>query len=67
VAHDLFRKPVATFRDHALPPNPDGTDAKNTNVIKREPDTIAGSIVPIRGGRLPLPRQYLPILWLAAG
>jgi hypothetical protein len=49
------------------PPNPDGADAKNTNVIKWEPGTFAGAIVPICGGRLPLPRQYLPILWLAAG
>jgi hypothetical protein len=47
--------------------NPGDADAKNTNVIKREPDTIADAIVPTRSGGLPLPRQYLPILWLAPG
>jgi hypothetical protein len=47
---------------------PAGSDSKdNTKVIKQEPDTVDGAIVPICGGRLPLPRQYLPTLWLAPG
>jgi hypothetical protein len=58
---------VMSLMPYQKPPGPGGADAKNTNIIKRQPGTIAGVIVPTRGGRLPLPRQYLPILWLAAG
>jgi hypothetical protein len=46
---------------------PGGADADNAKVNKREPGTVADAVVVSHGGRLHLPRQYLPILWLAAG
>ena len=51
---------VMSLMPYQRPPSPGGADAKNTNVIKREPGTIAGVIVRSAVGDYPYPGNICP-------
>src|SRR5208283_624178 len=53
------------MRCRHAPGGSDSTD--NRKVIKQEPDTVDGAIVPICGGRLPFPPAIFAHLMVSAG